>query len=71
MTAADPAPPPLTLEQAEQAAAVFRYLLALRAAGVRQAIVTLDGEKIAARPAGERVDIAFVPKTPYNGRVSS
>lgn len=65
MTAADP-PPPLAPEQLAEAEKVYRHLLALRASGVRQAIIIMDGVKIGVRATGERQDIAIAINLPYN-----
>lgn len=70
MTATEP-PPSLTAEQQAEAEKVYRHLLALRASGVRQAIVILDGVKIGVRATGERVDVAIAVNSVYTDAVTS
>ena len=66
-----PPPPPLTPEQQAEADKLYRHLLALRASGVRSAVLVLDGVKIGVRTAGERIDVALVVNLSYNGSVTS
>lgn len=72
MNAADPLPlTPLTPEQQAEAEKVYRHLLSLRASGVRQAIVIMDGVKIGVRATGERQDVAIAINLPYNTHVTT